>query len=123
MNANNNDVYEDNNNSIDERDSAEEKSFSLTVAEVGSQDVGRRIARIDPKLAQNFQIQTGDALKISSEKTDAVVLSWPAQQDDYGKGLIRIDGYLRNKLEVGINEKVHVTKAITNDARKVTCAS
>jgi hypothetical protein len=73
MNANNNDVYEDKKNSIDERDSAEEKNFSLTVAEVGSQDVGRRIARIDPKLAQNFQIQTGDALKISSEKTDTVV--------------------------------------------------
>jgi hypothetical protein len=25
------------------------KSFNLTVAEVGSKDVGRRIARIDPK--------------------------------------------------------------------------
>jgi transitional endoplasmic reticulum ATPase len=84
--------------------------------------VGRRIARIDPKLAQDFQIQTGDALKISSEKKDTVALSWPALQDDYGKGLIRIDGYLRNKLEVGINDRVHVTKAITSDARKVTLA-
>jgi transitional endoplasmic reticulum ATPase len=122
MNTNNNNPYEDNNNSIDERDSTEGKSFSLIVAEVSSKDVGRRIARIDPKLAQDFQIQTGDALKISSEKKDTVALSWPALQDDYGKGLIRIDGYLRNKLEVGINDRVHVTKAITSDARKVTLA-
>lgn len=123
MNTNNNNAYEDNNNSIDKRDSTEAKSLSLIVAEVGSKDVGRRIARIDPKLAQDFQIQTGDALKIFSEKTDTVALSWPARQDDYGKGLIRIDGYLRNKLEVGINDRVHVIKAITSDAKKVTLAS
>jgi hypothetical protein len=36
--------------------------------------------------------------------------------------LIRIDGYLRNKLEVGINDRVHVTKAITSDAGKVILA-
>jgi transitional endoplasmic reticulum ATPase len=67
--------------------------------EVGSKDVRRRIAMIDPKVAQDCQIRTGDALKISSEKIDTVALSWPARQDDYGKGLIRIDGYLRNNLD------------------------
>ena len=47
-----------------------------------------RIARIDPKVSQDCQIQTGDALKISSEKTDTIALSWPARQDDYGKWLM-----------------------------------
>ena len=89
---------------------------------MGSKDVGRRIARIDPKVPQDCQIQTGDALKISSEKTDTVALSWPARQDDYGKGLIRIDGYLRNKLDVGINDRVQVSKAVTKDAKSVTLA-
>ncbi len=119
MHSNNNNGDE---TDLGERDGIEEKSFSLTVAEVGSKDVGRRIARIDPKVAQACQIQTGDALKISSEKTDTVALSWPARQDDYGKGLIRIDGYLRNKLDVGINDRVQVTKAITKDAKNVTLA-
>jgi transitional endoplasmic reticulum ATPase len=118
MNTDNN--VGDENGSMNEREGVEEKSFNLTVAEVGSKDVGRRIARIDPKVAQDCQIQTGDALKISSEKTDTVALSWPARQDDYGKGLIRIDGYLRNKLDVGINDRVQVTKAITKDAKNVT---
>ncbi|MGA7367504.1 MAG: CDC48 family AAA ATPase [Nitrososphaeraceae archaeon] len=120
MNTDNN--VGDENGSMNEREGVEEKSFNLTVAEVGSKDVGRRIARIDPKVAQDCQIQTGDALKISSEKTDTVALSWPARQDDYGKGLIRIDGYLRNKLDVGINDRVQVTKAITKDAKNVTLA-
>jgi transitional endoplasmic reticulum ATPase len=119
MHSNNNNGDE---TGLGERDSIDEESFSLAVAEVSSKDVGRRIARIDPKVAQDGAIHTGDALKISSEKTDTVALSWPAKQDDYGKGLIRIDGYLRNKLDVGINDRVRITKAITNDARNVTLA-
>jgi transitional endoplasmic reticulum ATPase len=105
-----------------ERDNTEGKNFILTVAEVASKDVGRRIARIDPKVAEDRQIQTGDALKISTEKTETVALSWPALQDDYGKGLIRIDGYLRNKLDVGINDRVQVTRAVTKDAKNITLA-
>lgn len=45
-------------NSEGERDRIEEKSFNRTVAEVGSKDVGRRIARIDPKVAQDGVINT-----------------------------------------------------------------
>ena len=107
---------------LGERDSIDEESFSLAVAEVISKDVGRRIARIDPKVAQDSAIHTGDALRISSEKIDTVALTWPVRQEDYWKGLIRIDGYLRNKLDVGINDRVRVTKAITKDARNVTLA-
>ncbi|HZD33689.1 MAG TPA: CDC48 family AAA ATPase [Nitrososphaeraceae archaeon] len=113
---------DEDNRYTNERDNSEEKNFILTVAEVASKDVGRRIARIDPKVAEDHQIQTGDALKISSEKTETVALSWPARQDDYGKGLIRIDGYLRNKLDVGINERVQVTRAVTKDAKNITLA-
>ena len=40
---------------LGETDIIDEKSFSLTVAEVSSKDVGRRIARIDPKVAQDTQ--------------------------------------------------------------------
>jgi hypothetical protein len=70
MNTDNN--IGDENGSMDEGDGVEEKSFNLTVSEVGSKDAGRRLARIDPKVARDFKMQTGDALKISSEKTDTV---------------------------------------------------
>jgi hypothetical protein len=51
MNTDNN--IDDENSSMDEGDGVEEKSFYLTVAEVGSKDVGRRLARIDPKVARD----------------------------------------------------------------------
>src|ERR671938_1109968 len=86
-------------------------SRTLKVAEADSRDVGRKIARIDPKIGQELGLSTGDALEISSsERKKTTVLNWPAYQQDYGKGLIRIDGYTRNKLGVGINDTVDIRK-------------
>jgi transitional endoplasmic reticulum ATPase len=88
-----------------------------------SRDVGRRIARIDPKLAQELNLTTGDALEISSaQRKKTTVLNWPAYQQDYGKGLIRIDGYTRNKLDVGINDTIELRKVEAKDAQSITLA-
>jgi hypothetical protein len=84
----------------DDRDHA--TSRTLKVAEAGSRDVGRRIGRVDPKVANEIGISTGDAIEISAGKNKkTTVLNWPAYQEDFGRGLIRIDGYTRSKLEVG----------------------
>lgn len=37
---------------------------SLKVAEANTRDVGRRIARIDPKVAESLGISTGDAIEV-----------------------------------------------------------
>lgn len=96
---------------------------SLRVAEADSRDVGRRIARIDPKAAQELSISTGDAIEISSEqRKKTTVLNWPAYQQDHGKGLIRIDGYTRNKLDVGINDTVEIKKVEAKEAQAITLA-
>src|SRR5918911_2493960 len=96
-------------------------SKTLKVAEADSRDVGRRIARIDPKIGQALGLSTGDALEITSiERKKTTVLNWPAYQHDYGKGLIRIDGYTRNKLGVGINDTVEIKKVQTKEAQKIT---
>jgi transitional endoplasmic reticulum ATPase len=72
----------------------------LKVAEANSRDVGRRIGRGDPKVASEMASSTGDAIEISAGKNKkTTVLHWPAYQKDYGRGLIRIDGYTRNKKE------------------------
>ena len=43
------------------------KLANLKVAEVAEQrDVGRKIARIDPDIAERLNISTGDALELSS---------------------------------------------------------
>jgi transitional endoplasmic reticulum ATPase len=41
---------------------------------------------------------------------------------DRGKGLVRIDGHLRNRLDVGINDSVEITKVQSKNALNVTLA-
>ena len=95
---------------------------SLRVAEAEQSDVGRKIARIDPKVARQLDLSTGDALEISSMGKKTTVLCWPAREKDTGKGLVRIDGYLRNRLDVGINDSVEIKKVQSKSAEKVTLA-
>ena len=98
------------------------KSISLKVAEAEQRDVGRKIARVDPAVAERLNIATGDALEIDSLGKTTTVLNWPARETDKNKGLIRIDGYARNKLDVGINDSVELKKVESKDAKSITLA-
>jgi transitional endoplasmic reticulum ATPase len=99
------------------------KVTNLKVVEVAEQrDVGRKIARIDPYIAERLNISAGDALELSSGRKKTTVLSWPAREGDRGKRLIRIDGYIRNKLDVGVNDSIEVRKVQSKDARSITFA-
>ena len=98
------------------------KSITLKVAEAEQRDVGRKIARVDPTVAERLNISTGDALEISSLGKKTTVLNWPARETDKNKGLIRIDGYARNKLDVGINDSVELKKVESKDAKSITLA-
>ena len=95
---------------------------TLRVAEANSRDVGRKVGRVDPKVASEIGLSTGDAVEISAGKKKTTVLSWPAYQEDYGRGIIRIDGYTRSKLEVGINDTIDIRKVETKEAQQITLA-
>jgi transitional endoplasmic reticulum ATPase len=99
-----------------------ENIVSLRVAEAEQSDVGRKIARIDPDVAQHLGISAGDALELSSLGKKTTVLHWPAKERDRGKGLVRIDGNLRNRLDVGINDSVDIKKVQAKNAQTVTLA-
>jgi transitional endoplasmic reticulum ATPase len=99
-----------------------ENIVSLRVAEAEQSDVGRKIARIDPDIAQQLGISAGDALELSSLGKKTTVLHWPAKERDRGKGLVRIDGNLRNRLDVGINDSVDIKKVQAKNAQTVTLA-
>jgi transitional endoplasmic reticulum ATPase len=109
------------NNSVS---SKKEKSATvlLKIAEAEQRDIGRKIARIDPEVVERLGISSGDALELSSGGKKTTVLSWPARENDRGKGLIRVDGYLRNRLEIGINDTVDVKKVESKDAKSITFA-
>ncbi|HYX73000.1 MAG TPA: AAA family ATPase, partial [Nitrososphaera sp.] len=109
--------------SSSDRDSKNNSTRTLKVAEATSRDVGRRIGRVDPKVASEMRLSTGDAIEISAGKNKkTAVLHWPAYPEDYGRGLIRVDGYTRNRLEVGINDTVDVRRVETKEAQQITLA-
>ncbi len=95
--------------------------ISLRVAEAQSRDVGRGIARIDPKVSSEIGLSAGDVVEIHGKKK-TVAIYWPGYQGDTGKGIIRIDGYTRNNAGAGIDEKVVVKKVESKEAKKITIA-
>src|ERR687892_531482 len=103
-------------------DKKESKLATLKVAEAEQRDVGRKIARVDPEIIERLNITSGDALELISPERKTTVLSWPAKDTDRGKHLIRIDGYIRNRLSVGINDTVDVKKVDNKDAKSITFA-
>ena len=82
----------------------------LKVAETNPKFVGRGIALIDPKVMEELSLATGDVIEIIGHKKKSYVLLWSSQPTDYGKGLIRIDGYTRSNISVGIDDKVTINK-------------
>ncbi|HYG00680.1 MAG TPA: CDC48 family AAA ATPase [Candidatus Saccharimonadales bacterium] len=103
-------------------DNKSSKTTTLKVAEAEQRDVGRKIARVDPAVAEALNIISGDALEISSLGRKTTVLSWPAKESDRDKGLIRMDGLIRNRLDVGINDLVEIKVVESKIAKDITFA-
>jgi transitional endoplasmic reticulum ATPase len=93
----------------------------LRVAEALSTDVGKGIARVDPMVAEQLKLQTGDAIEIVGKKR-AFALVWPAHPRDAGRGLLRIDGYTRENANVSIDDKVRIRKIVARYAESVKLA-
>lgn len=92
----------------------------LTVAEANPKDVGRRIARVDPMAQKLMELISGDAIAVSASGRKTTLLNWQGFPEDKGSGLIRIDGYIRNQLNVGVDDKVEIKKVEVSDAKSVT---
>jgi transitional endoplasmic reticulum ATPase len=95
---------------------------SLKVAETNPKFVGRGMALIDPKVMEEMNLSTGDVLEISSKRKKSCVLLWSGQHEDDNKKLIRIDGYTRNNIGVGIDDIITVGKVNVEKATQVILA-
>ncbi len=96
-------------------------SISLKIAEARQRDIGRQKVRIDGLSMRQINVTTGDVVEIKGKKTTAAI-AWPAYPEDQNAGLIRMDKLLRNNADVGLSEKVTVTKANAKNAKVVTLA-
>ena len=103
-------------------DTKSSKAATLKVAEAEQRDVGRKIARLDPAIAESLNIVSGDALEVSSIGRKTTVLNWPAKESDRGRGLIRMDGFIRSRLDVGINDLVEIKVVESKTAKDITFA-
>ncbi len=91
-------------------DSNKISDITLRVAESDPKFVGRGIAHVDPQIIEQMNLKTGDVLQIAGNRRKTHVLLWSGQTSDTGRKVIRIDGYTRNNLGVGIDDNVSIKK-------------
>ena len=99
----------------------DKSNITLKVAEARQRDIGRQKVRIDGLSMRQINVTTGDVVEIKGKKVTAAI-AWPAYPEDQNAGLIRMDKLLRNNADVGLSDKVTVSKANAKNAKVVTLA-
>ena len=97
-----------------------EMTVQLKVAEANPKDVGRGIARIDPEVMEKLGIADSGEVVGLTGKRETVAKIMPTFPELRGRGLIQIDGIIRENAQVGIDEQVKLAKIKIEEAKKVT---
>ncbi|HEY8110765.1 MAG TPA: CDC48 family AAA ATPase [Candidatus Nitrosotenuis sp.] len=90
----------------------------LKIDEISQRHVGKGIAVIDPKVVKENKWQAGQIVELMANKKTHVKI-WPSSGDDFGTGIIRIDGLTRHNIGAGIGEKVSVKSVSAVEAEQV----
>lgn len=93
--------------------------LTLRVSEALPRDVGRGIARLDPKEIRELGAEVGEIVEIRGKRVTVAKLM-PAYADARGKSLIQIDGIIRENAGVGLDEKVEVKRTDARPAERIT---
>ncbi|ELZ24959.1 cell division control protein 48/AAA family ATPase [Halosimplex carlsbadense 2-9-1] len=95
----------------------------LSVKPLKQKDAGRGLAAIDRAAMAELDLENGDYIVIEGgDGSRAVARVWPGYPEDEGRGVIRIDGRLRQEADAGIDDNVDVEKADVNPASRVSVA-
>ncbi len=90
----------------------------LKVDEIPQQYVGGGKAIVDPKVLEDTDWGTGQILELSYNKKTHVRL-WPGPPEEYGAGLIRIDGVTRQNIGAGIGDRISIRPVEAADAEQI----
>ncbi len=97
-------------------------AIELRVDETGQQHVGLGRAVVDPKIVEDAQWSAGQILElVCAKKTHAKV--WPGPVEDYGTGLVRIDGATRQNIGAGIGERIKARAVEVETASQITLSA
>ena len=95
------------------------ETSTLRVAEALGKDVGRGIARLDPKDLTALGVAVGDVVEIAGERV-TVAKAMPAYMESRGRSLIQMDGIARANAGAGLDQKVRVRKVPCVAATRVS---
>jgi transitional endoplasmic reticulum ATPase len=90
----------------------------LKIDEIAQQHVGRGRAIVDPKIIEDTNWNTGQILELTYNKKTHVKV-WPGSPEEYGTGLIKIDGITRQNIGAGIGDKISVKSVEAVNAKQI----
>ena len=93
--------------------------ITLRIAEASQRHVGKGIAVVDPKVVEDNNWEPGNILELVGNRKSHTKL-WPGSSEQYGTGIIKIDGTTRQNIGAGIGEKISVKKVDVQQAKQVT---
>ncbi len=91
----------------------------LKIDEIPQQHVGRGKAIVDPKIIEDQKWNTGQILELTYNKKTHVKL-WPGTPEEYGTGIIKIDGITRQNIGAGIGDKISIKSVEASNAEQIT---
>ena len=90
----------------------------LKIEESPQQHVGRGRAIVDPKIIEDQKWSTGQILELTYNKKTHVKL-WPGATEEYGSGVIKIDGMTRQNIGAGIGDKISLKTVEAVNAQQI----
>ena len=88
------------------------------IEESPQQHVGRGRAIVDPKIIEDQKWNTGQILELTYNKKTHVKL-WPGVPEEYGSGIIKIDGMTRQNIGAGIGDKISLKTVEAVNAEQI----
>src|SRR6476469_1276140 len=82
----------------------------LKIAETDISFVGKGLALVDPKVIDDLSLVSGDVVELKGKRKVSYTRLWSGLTSDYGRNIVRIDGYTRNSLDSGIDDHVTIKK-------------
>jgi len=90
----------------------------LKIEESPQQHIGRGRAIVDPKIIEDQKWNTGQILELTYNKKTHVKL-WPGASEEYGSGIIKIDGMTRQNIGAGIGDKISLKTVEVVNAEQI----
>ncbi|MFB5619556.1 MAG: CDC48 family AAA ATPase [Nitrosopumilus sp.] len=90
----------------------------LKIEESPQQHVGRGRAIVDPKIIEDQKWNTGQILELTYNKKTHVKL-WPGAPEEYGSGIIKIDGMTRQNIGAGIGDRISLKSVEAVNAEQI----